>query len=122
MQNTKFAIVLMAPESSPDGRGRLLHAFTTAIDLIEAGAEVEFFFDGIGVECITAFHEKANPFSDHYSKLFEQVLPHAKACGVCTKHFGAEEAARKVGVELVSHDRHRSLAHFALAGTSILTF
>ena len=122
MQSAKIVIALMAPESTPDGRGRLLHAFTTAIDLIDAGADVEFFFDGIGVECITAFHQKANPFSKHYSELFERILPHAKACGVCTKHYEAEDAARRVGVELVSHDRHRSLAQFAIDGAPIISF
>lgn len=122
MHGTKVAIVLMAPESTPDGRGRLLHAFSTAIDAIESGADVEFFFDGIGVECITAFHEKANPFSEHYSKLFDQVLPHATACGVCAKHYGAEDAAKEVGVELVSHETHRSLAQLVLEGASIVSF
>ena len=113
---------MLAPESTADGRGRLLHAFTTAIDLIDAGADMEFFFDGIGVECITAFHQRANPFSEHYSELFDRVLPHAKACGVCAKHYEAEDAARRLGVELISHDHHRSLAQFAIDGASIISF
>jgi len=122
MTDSKYAIVLMAPEETPDGRGRLLHAFTTGRDLAAAGAHVEFFFDGIGVQCLTAFHAGENPFSEHYVKLFNQVLPFAKACGVCSKHFGADHAAKELGVEMVSLDEHRSLAQFVLDGYEVITF
>ncbi len=119
---TKYAIVLMAPESTPDGRGRLLHAYTTAIDLYKTGAAVEFYFDGIGVENITAFDDKENPFSQHYVYLFEQVLPFAKACGVCARHFKADRAADNLNIELVSSENHRSLAQFMLEGYNVVTF
>ena len=62
MEGARFAIALLAPESTPAGRARLLHAFTTAVDLIDAGSDVKCFFDGVRVECIAAFHEKTNPF------------------------------------------------------------
>lgn len=122
MPDTKYAIVLMAPEETPDGRGRLLHAFTTCRDLAEAGADVEFYFDGIGVECLTAFRAGENPFSEHYVKLFNQVLPFSKACGVCCKHFRADNAAEALGVEMVSLDEHRSLAPLILDGYRVITF
>ncbi len=120
--STKYAVVLMAREETPDGRGRLLHAYTTAIDLAKAGAVVEFYFDGIGVENIGAFHAKDNPFSKHYVYLFEQVLPFAKACGVCTKHFKVDDAANELGIELVSHENHRSTAQLMLDGYNVVTF
>lgn len=122
MPDTKYAIILMAPEETPDGRGRLLHAFTTARDLKDAGADVEFSFDGIGVECLTAFHTKDNPFSEHYVELFDQVRGISKACGVCAKHFGTDDAAAALGIELVSHEHHRSLARFLLDGYRVVTF
>lgn len=122
MTEAKYAIVLMAPEETADGRGRLLHAFTTARDLKAAGAHVEFYFDGIGVECITAFRTKANPFTAHYVKLFDEVMPFSKACGVCTKHFKADDAVQALGIETVSNEEHRSLAHFILDGYEVITF
>lgn len=122
MRETAYAIILMAPEETPDGRGRLLHAFTTARDLAAAGANVEFYFDGIGVECLTAFHTRDNPFSEHYVKLFDQVRPFAKACGVCAKHFNADMAANSLGIEMLSHEEHRSAAQLILDGYQVITF
>ena len=122
MPDTKYAIVLMAPEATADGRGRLLHAFTTARDLRAAGADVEFYFDGIGVECLTAFHTKENPFTEHYGKLFDEVRVFAQACGVCSKHFHADDAAEALGVEMISDEHHRSLAHGLLDGYEVVTF
>ena len=123
MSETNYTIALYAPEETADGRGRLLHAFTTARDLAESGARVSVFFDGIGVECLTAFHEKTNPFTQHYVKLFDAIQPFAQACHVCAKHFGADQAATALGVELVGgEDEHRSLALAAINGETILTF
>lgn len=122
MTEMKYAVILMAPEETPDGRGRLLHALTTARDLKAAGANVEFYFDGVGVECINAFHSKANPFSEHYVKLFDQVKPFSKACGVCSRHFKADAAADALGIEMVGTEEHRSLARFILDGYEVITF
>jgi hypothetical protein len=119
--NTNYAIILVAPEEAPDGRGRLLHAFATARDLAAAGANVEFYFDGIGVECLTAFHARDNPFSEHYAKLFDQVKPFSKACGVCSRHYQADTAAEALGIEMVSLDEHRSVAQFILDGYVVIT-
>lgn len=55
-------------------------------------------------------------------KLFDQVRDFSKACGVCSKHFKADDAAQALGIEMVSHEEHRSLAQLILDGYEIITF
>ena len=47
---------------TPDGRGRMVHAMTTAQELRDAGQEVKILFEGQGVTWIEAFHTKEHPF------------------------------------------------------------
>ena len=115
----------MAPEETPEGRGRILHAFTSARDLTAAGASVEVYFEGAGVTCLTAFHAADNRFTQHYAGLFDEVRPLiAGACDFCTRQrFEAEPAAAALGIEMVGgEDQHHSLADLVLRGYEVHTF
>ena len=121
----KHAIVVLAPEETPEGRGRILHALTTARDLADTGADVEVYFDGIGVTCLTAFHVRDNPFTRNYAGLFDAVRPLiAGACDFCTRRrFDAVEGAEALGVAIVGgEDQHHSLAPLLAAGYELHTF
>ena len=125
MANTKHAIVILAPEETPEGRGRILHALTTARDLASANADVEIYFDGIGVTCLTAFHVRDNQFTQNYSGLFESIRPLIRGtCDFCTRRrFDAAEAAAALDVAIVGgEDQHHSLASLILNGCQIHTF
>jgi len=125
MPDARYAIVVLAPEDTPEGRGRILHAFTTARDLAAAGAHVEVYFDGIGVTCLTAFHARDNEFTRHYGELFESIQPYiAGTCDFCTRvRFDAVEGARAFGVDVVGgEDQHHSLAGLTLSGYQVQTF
>lgn len=119
------AIVVLAPEDTPEGRGRILHALVTAQGLSKAGENVEVYFDGIGVTVLTAFMERNNRFTENYGPLFDSILPLiAGACDFCTRRrFEATEAAAAFGVPtLGGEDQHHSLAPLLAAGTSVTTF
>ena len=125
MAAANHTIAVLAPEETPEGRGRIIHALTTARDLIEAEADVEIFFEGIGVTCLTAFHKRDNPFTQAYGELFDEVRPSmAGTCDFCTRRrFGAEEGAAALGIPIIGgEDRHHSLAPLLDAGTQLHTF
>jgi hypothetical protein len=122
---TDYAVVVLAPEETPEGRGRILHAFTTARDLAASGASVAIYFDGIGVTCLTAFHARDNQFTSHYGPLFDEVRPLiAGACDFCARgRFDATDAVGAFGIEFLGGDgRHHSLAEVLLNGATVVTF
>jgi len=122
---TGYAVVVLAPEETPEGRGRILHAFTTARDLAAGGADVEVYFDGIGVTCLTAFAARDNPFTQNYGDLFDEIHPLiAGACDFCARRrFDAGSAADALGTGFLGGtDQHHSLAPLLLDGVSVLTF
>ena len=121
----RYAIVVLAPEETPEGRGRILHAFTTARDLAASGSDVAIYFDGIGVTCLTAFHERSNQFTRHYGELFDEIRPLiAGACDFCArKRFDAAGASVALGVDFVGGaDQHHSLAPLLLEDVTVSTF
>lgn len=121
----QHAIVVMAAEETPEGRGRILHAFYTARDLAKNGETVAVFFDGIGVTCLTAFTERSNPFTKNYGPLFDEVLPLvAGACDFCARRrFDAADAADSLGISLLGgEDHHHSLAGLPVDSWQITTF
>ena len=119
------AVVVLAPEDTPEGRGRILHGLVTARDLAEAGEDVEVYFDGIGVTVLTAFMERDNRFTENYGPLFDSIRPLiAGACDFCTRRrFDAAAAAEAFGVPMLGgEDKHHSLAPLLAAGTTVTTF
>ncbi|MDJ0961639.1 MAG: hypothetical protein QNJ88_13355 [Acidimicrobiia bacterium] len=121
----RHAIVVLSPEDTPEGRGRILHAFTTARDVAASGAEVAVYFDGIGVTCLTAFRAQDNQFTRNYAGLFEDIRPLiAGACDFCARRrFGAAEAAIALDVEFLGGtDQHHSLATSLLDDAVVTTF
>jgi len=122
---SRHAIIVMAPEETPEGRGRILHAFATARDLAAAGADVEIYFDGIGVTCLTAFHARDNRFTENYGPLFDAIRPLiAGACDFCThRRFDATAGAAAFGIATAGGiDEHHSLASLLLDGRHVHTF
>lgn len=121
----RYAIVVLAPEDTPEGRGRILHAFTTARDLAAAEHEVAVYFDGIGVTCLTAFQQRDNQFTQHYSELFDEIRPLISgACDFCARRrFDAADAAAALGVDFLGgEDHHHSLASLLLDDVTVTTF
>ena len=115
--SSSHAVIVMADEATPEGRGRIIHALTTARDLASAGEHVEVYFDGIGVTSLTAFVARDNPFTENYGELFDSIRPLISgACDFCTRRrFDAAGAAEALGVAIVGgHDAHHSLAPLAL--------
>ncbi len=121
----QHAVVVLAPEDTPEGRGRILHAFTTARDLAAEGVDVGVYFDGVGVTVLTAFNEPTNRFTENYAPLFEAIRPLiAGACDFCARRrFDAADAAAALNVPIIGgEDQHHSLARLVLAGTAVHTF
>ncbi len=125
MVDSKHVVVVLAPEETPEGRGRILHAFYTARDLAGEGATVGIYLDGIGVTVLPAFANPDNPFTTYYTPLFEEVRPLIKgACDFCArKRFDSASAAEALGVPMVGgEDEHHSLAQLILEGFQVHIF
>jgi len=121
----QHAVVVLSPEDTPEGRGRILHALATARGLAEAGEEVEVHFDGIGVTVLTAFMERDNRFTKNYGPLFDSIRPLITgACDFCTRRrFEASPAADEFEVPMLGgEDQHHSLAELLMAGKTVTTF
>ena len=121
----RHAIVILAPEETPEGRGRILHALHTARALAAHDETVQVFFGGIGVTCLPAFLSRDNPFTRNYGDLFDQILPLvAGACDFCSQsRFDSATAAADLGVELVGgQGQHHDLAELLAAGWQVVTF
>jgi predicted peroxiredoxin len=119
------AIVIMAPEETPEGRGRIIHALHTARDLAANNEDVGVFFEGIGVTCLTAFAERANPFTENYGPLFDEVKPLVRgACDFCARRrFNAADAANSLDIDLIGGvDQHHSLADLIAESWVVTTF
>lgn len=122
---TSHAVVVLAPEDTPEGRGRILHAFHTAQELAELGHETRVFFAGVGVTCLTAFETRDNQFTRNYGDLFDSILPLvAGACDFCARRrFDAAAAAEHWGIKLVGgKDRHHSMAKLLSDSWVVTTF
>lgn len=125
MASSKRAVVVMAPEDSPEGRGRILHAFVTARDLAQVGDVVEIYLDGNGVTLLSAFATPTNPFTTNYRSLFDEVIPLIQgACDFCARvRFDATADADAFGIELLGGEgNHHSLAYLVQDGYEVLTF
>ena len=116
------ALVMMANDDTPEGRGRMTHLLATAVDL---GPEVEIYFHGAGVNWLAAFHQRDHPFTQAYGDRFDAVLDRiAGACNFCTTvRFEVADSAEALGVPIVGDEGlHHSLAEVINAGTTVLTF
>ena len=119
------AIVVLAPEDTPEGRGRILHALHTAQHLSKAGERVEIYFDGIGVTVPDAFLERSNRFTENYGPLFDSLKPSfAGACDFCARvRFEATEGTAAYEMPLLGGEgKHHSLAGLLQQGATVTTF
>ncbi|WP_440991222.1 DsrE family protein [Haloarchaeobius baliensis] len=116
----KYAILLNA---GPDDFAAAGNGFQYAIELDEAGYEVDVFLDGVATKWPAEFAaDPGRPFSRNW-KLLEQRGLLAGACGYCANAFDSKEACEASGVALLSDsDEHApALAKLADEGYEILT-
>jgi hypothetical protein len=117
---TKYAILMNA---GPDDFAAAGNGFQYAIELDDAGYEVDVFLDGVATKWPAEFAEDpGRPFSRNW-KLIEQRGLLAGACGYCANAFDSKEACEASGVMLLSDsDEHApAVARLADEGYEILT-
>jgi hypothetical protein len=124
---SKYAIIVMSEhgEQHPGGQGRMLHALKAAKEFKEAGAPVQMFFHGIGVQWLTMFETRPDKFTQVYGLLFDEVRDTiAGACHFCAvTRFGAGPAAERLGVPLLGKPGdHHSLATLVAEGYQPIVF
>ena len=114
------AIIIFSTTETRESNARVINAFMTAKEIIEAEGEVEVIFDGAGV---TAAVEFACP--DHQMhRLYSQVSGHVTGvCRFCARSYEVLERADELGISLVDEwKQHPSLYTRIKAGVYILTF
>ena len=66
------ALVMMADDDYPEGRGRMTTLLTTANEL---GGDATVYFHGAGVNWLKTFAANEHPFAKAYGERFEAVKP-----------------------------------------------
>lgn len=101
---SKYALMLNA---STDDVGPAANGLEYALDLDEAGHEVDVFFDGEATQWPGTLEEKPDHPVNEY---FEQANEHGLiggACGFCANAFDAVEGCEAAGIDLLGgHDQH----------------
>lgn len=123
---SKFALIVR-DINPPQGRGKIAHAITNALELNAAGHEAKIFFEGQGVEWLTLFEKREDKFTQHYGARFDEVQQAGLlggTCNFCTcVRFKAQDSAKTYGVPLYGEDgQHGSLVHLITDGWQILSF
>jgi hypothetical protein len=122
---SKIAIIVLADSETPEGRGRMAHAMTTAKELRDSDNEVRLLFEGIGVTWLKAFHLAEHPFVQNYAPLFEEVKDNIMgACHFCTAgRFDVAEHVEALNIPLLTEEStHFSVGSLVNEGYQIITF
>jgi len=117
---SKYAILLSA---GPDDPPVASNAFNYALELAEAGYEVQVFLDGQATKWPGAFADDPDlPFAHDWNRMRELGLL-AGACGYCANAFDATAACEDSGIELLSDEMSHAPAVARLAddGYEMLT-
>ena len=122
----KYALIVRDIEP-PQGRGKVAHTLTNALELKAADHEVKVLFEGQGVEWLALFQKREDNFTKHYGARFDEAHAAgllAGACNFCTTvRFKVAESAEHYGVPLYGDDgQHGSLVSFLQEGYQILSF
>jgi sulfur relay (sulfurtransferase) complex TusBCD TusD component (DsrE family) len=115
-----YAILLNA---GPDNGPTASNAFGYAIELDDAGHDVELYLDGEATKWTTAFTEDPDrPFAHKWRTIQSRGLL-TGACGYCADAFDATDAARRANVSLLSDSGEHAPAVGTLAteGYELLT-
>jgi len=119
-QHGKYAVLLNA---GPDRGPTASNAFGYAIELDDAGHDVELYLDGKATKWTTEFAENPDrPFSHKWRTVQSRGLL-AGACGYCADAFDATESAERAGVDLLSDSGQHapSVGELAADGYELLT-
>ena len=116
------ALVMMASDDNPEGRGRMVHLMTTAADL---GADAEIYFHGAAVNWLAVFDQRQHPFAEAYGDKFDAMKHQiVGACNFCTNvRFEMGESAAHLGVTILGEEgQHHSIADLLRSGATVITF
>ena len=116
------ALVMMADDDYPEGRGRMTTLLTTALEL---GDDADVYFHGAGVNWLATFDAGEHPFAKAYGPRFEEMSPRiAGTCNLCTNvRFEVGDSARRLGIPILGNEgEHHSLAEVVRSGAMLVTF
>lgn len=95
---SKYAILLNA---STDDVGPTANGLEYALDLDQAGHDVNVYFDGVATQWPGELVEKPNhPINKFFNEADDRGLI-AGACGFCADSFNGVEGCKEAGVEIL---------------------
>lgn len=94
----KVAIVILSDTETDEGLGRVYNGLSAAKEFMDAGDEVQVFFDGTGTRWPGVLVDNNHPAHNLYQDTFEVIKG---ACAGCAAVFGAEESVAQLGISLV---------------------
>lgn len=119
-QSQKYAVLLNAGPSNTPVAG---NGFNYALELADAGYEVELFLDGEATKWPAEFADRPDrPYSHDWRKIEDRGLL-AGACGYCANAFDVADACQTAGVNLLSDagEHAPAIAQLAAEDYEILT-
>lgn len=97
----RYAVLVNA---STDDVGPAANGLEYALDLDEAGHEVEVYLDGAATKWPDRLEAKPeHPVAEHFEEVEDRGLV-AGACGHCANAFGATEGIEARGIEVIGED------------------
>ncbi|OAG26794.1 cytoplasmic protein [Thermodesulfatator autotrophicus] len=99
-----------------------IHVLLNALDMKAKGLEAQVIMEGASVKLIPSLAEEDSPLHSLWQKLLSEGLL-AGVCQACSSKLGTLEAAKKLGLPLLSDMQgHPSIAAFREKGFKIITF
>lgn len=114
----KVAIFVFADTDTAEGLGRLVNALETAKEF--KNEDIRLYFDGTGTKWPAKLAKE-----DHMAhKLYQSVITKvAGACSFCATAFGAKDAVKAAGIQLVEeYDDHISVKKLLSEGFHVMNF
>lgn len=99
IENKTALLILSDPEGGDEALGRVFNALAAAYDFDQAGHAVRLQFQGAGTRWPEQLASPIHPAHDLYEAVRHTV---AGASCACADVFGASEAVRAAGLELIT--------------------
>ena len=78
----KYLLIVRDVEP-PQGRGKMAHTLTNALELNASGHDVKVLFEGQGVEWLRLFEQREDGFTKGYGQRFDQAHQAGVLAGAC---------------------------------------
>ncbi len=126
MMNKTAVVIFSDPKNGGDeALGRVFNGLVAAFDIKQSGGDVSITFQGAGTRWVSYITQADHPLHGLYEAVKENIIGVSSGCA---DFFGAVEAAKNNGFELITEcpfpgtSGLPSFGKLLKSGTTVLTF